>query len=97
MADGTRVAHAGLVICRQRPGTAKGFTFLTLEDETGTINIVVRPATYERDRDLIVRTPILLVRGTLQVESGVYNIRAETFAPLHAGAGEAAARSHDFR
>jgi error-prone DNA polymerase len=97
MADGTRIAHAGLVICRQRPGTAKGFTFLTLEDETGTINIVVRPATYERDRDLIVRTPILLVRGTLQVESGVYNIRAETFAPLHAGAGEAAVRSHDFR
>ena len=43
MADGARIAHAGLVICRQRPGTAKGFTFLTLEDETGTINIVVRP------------------------------------------------------
>lgn len=97
MSDGARVAHAGLVICRQRPGTAKGFTFLTLEDETGTINIVVRPATYERDRDLIVRTPILLVRGVLQVESGVYNIRAETFAPLHAGAGEAAVKSHDFR
>ncbi|MFM8567496.1 MAG: DNA polymerase III subunit alpha [Gemmatimonadota bacterium] len=84
MPDGARVAHAGLVICRQRPGTAKGFTFLTLEDETGTINIVVRPATYERDRDLIVRTPILLVRGVLQVESGVYNIRAETFAALNA-------------
>ena len=97
LVDGTAVAHAGLVICRQRPGTAKGFTFLTLEDETGTINIVVRPATYERDRDLIVRTPILLVRGVLQVESGVYNIRAETFAPLHAGAGEAAVKSHDFR
>ncbi|MDQ8177155.1 MAG: DNA polymerase III subunit alpha [Gemmatimonadota bacterium] len=97
MPDGARVAHAGLVICRQRPGTAKGFTFLTLEDETGTINIVVRPATYERDRDLIVRSPILLVRGVLQVESGVYNIRADTFAPLHAGAGEAAVKSHDFR
>ena len=97
LADGAAVAHAGLVICRQRPGTAKGFTFLTLEDETGTLNVVVRPATYERDRDLIVRTPILLVRGVLQVEQGVYNIRAETFAPLHAGAGEDAVRSHDFR
>jgi error-prone DNA polymerase len=97
MADGARIAHAGLVICRQRPGTAKGFTFLTLEDETGTINVVVRPAVYERQRDLIVRSPILLVRGTLQVESNVWNIRAETFAPLQAGAGEDAARSHDFR
>jgi len=88
LGDGARVAHAGLVICRQRPGTAKGFTFLTLEDETGTINVVVRPAVYERQRDVIVRSPILLVRGTLQVES---------FAPLQAGAGEEAVRSHDFR
>ena len=97
LGDGARVAHAGLVICRQRPGTAKGFTFLTLEDETGTINVVVRPAVYERQRDVIVRSPILLVRGTLQVESNVWNIRAETFAPLQAGAGEEAVRSHDFR
>jgi error-prone DNA polymerase len=97
LGDGARVAHAGLVICRQRPGTAKGFTFLTLEDETGTINVVVRPAVYERQRDVIVRSPILLVRGTLQVESNVWNIRAESFAPLQAGAGEEAVRSHDFR
>ncbi|MBX7118786.1 MAG: hypothetical protein K1X31_07280, partial [Gemmatimonadaceae bacterium] len=95
--DGEAVAHAGLVICRQRPGTAKGFVFLTLEDETGTINVVITPQRFERQALLISRTPLLLVRGVLQVESGVYNIRAKSFAPLKAGAGEEAARSHDFR
>jgi len=95
--DGTAVAHAGLVICRQRPGTAKGFVFLTLEDETGTINVVITPQRFERQAMLISRTPLLLVRGVLQVESGVYNIRAKSFAPLRAGAGEDAVRSHDYR
>lgn len=80
--DGEPVAHAGLVICRQRPGTAKGFVFLTLEDETGTINVVVTPQRFEEQALLISRTPLLLVRGVLQVESGVYNIRATSFAPL---------------
>jgi error-prone DNA polymerase len=95
--DGTAVAHAGLVICRQRPGTAKGFVFLTLEDETGTINVVITPQRFERQAMLISRTPLLLVRGVLQVESGVYNIRAKSFAPLRAGAGEDAVKSHDYR
>ena len=87
MKDGEAVAHAGLVICRQRPGTAKGFVFLTLEDETGTINVVVTPQRFERQALLISRTPLLLVRGVLQVESGVWNIRARSFAPLKAGGG----------
>ncbi|MDH5234859.1 MAG: OB-fold nucleic acid binding domain-containing protein, partial [Gemmatimonadota bacterium] len=95
--DGTAVAHAGLVICRQRPGTAKGFVFLTLEDETGTINVVVTPQRFERQALLISRTPLLLVRGVLQVESGVYNVRAKSFAPLRAGAGEDAVKGHDYR
>ena len=97
MADGTQVAHAGLVICRQRPGTAKGFVFLTLEDETGTINVVVTPQRFERQALLISRTPLLLVRGVLQVESGVWNIRAKSFAPLKAGAGEDAVKGHNYR
>jgi error-prone DNA polymerase len=96
MRDGDRVAHAGLVICRQRPGTAKGFVFLTLEDETGTINVVVTPQRFERQALLISRTPLLLVRGVLQVESGVYNIRAKSFAPLRAGAGEDSVKGHDY-
>ena len=97
MKNGEAVAHAGLVICRQRPGTAKGFVFLTLEDETGTINIVVTPERFERQAQLISRTPLLLVRGVLQVESGVWNIRAKSFAPLRAGAGEDAVRGHNYR
>ncbi|MFN8580917.1 MAG: PHP domain-containing protein [Gemmatimonadaceae bacterium] len=60
--DGERVAHAGLVICRQRPGTAKGFVFLSLEDETGILNVVVTPKRFERQALLISSTPLLLVR-----------------------------------
>ncbi|MCC6770692.1 MAG: PHP domain-containing protein [Gemmatimonadaceae bacterium] len=94
--DGERVAHAGLVICRQRPGTAKGFVFLSLEDETGILNVVITPKRFERHALMISTSPLLLVRGTLQVEQGVVNLRAEQFRALRADAGEAWARSHDF-
>lgn len=94
--DGARVAHAGLVICRQRPGTAKGFVFLSLEDETGILNVVVTPRRFERQAMLISSAPLLLVRGTLQVESGVVNLRGEEFIPLKADAGESWAQRHDF-
>ncbi|MDP1857543.1 MAG: OB-fold nucleic acid binding domain-containing protein, partial [Gemmatimonadaceae bacterium] len=94
--DGERVAHAGLVICRQRPGTAKGFVFLSLEDETGILNVVVTPKRFERQALMISTTPLLLIRGTLQVEQGVVNLRAEHFRPLRADAGETWARGHDF-
>ena len=97
MRDGEPVAHAGLVICRQRPGTAKGFVFLTLEDETGTINVVITPQRFERQALLISRTPLLLVRGILQVESGVYNIRAKQFTALNAGVGEESVKGHNYR
>jgi error-prone DNA polymerase len=94
--DGERVAHAGLVICRQRPGTAKGFVFLSLEDETGILNVVVTPQRFEKQALLISTSPLLLVRGTLQVEQGVVNLRGEQFRALSAGAGEDHAKSHDF-
>ena len=94
--DGDRVAMAGLVICRQRPGTAKGFVFLTLEDETGMLNVVVTPKRFERQALLISKTPLLLVRGTLQVEGLVVNLRGEQFRALHASAGEEWAKRHDF-
>jgi error-prone DNA polymerase len=97
MQDGEAVGHAGLVICRQRPGTAKGFVFLTLEDETGTINVVVTPQRFERQALLISRSPLLLVRGVLQVESGVYNIRAKSFTALNAGVGEKTVKGHNYR
>jgi error-prone DNA polymerase len=94
--DGESIAAAGLVICRQRPGTAKGFVFLTLEDETGTLNIVVTPKRFERQALLISRTPLLLVRGVLQIEDGVVNLRAERFKALDAPVGAEHAQRHDF-
>jgi error-prone DNA polymerase len=98
--DGELVAVAGLVICRQRPGTAKGFVFLTLEDETGTINVVVHPRRFEREALLISTSPLLLVRGRLQVEGtaphAVVNVRAERFRRLEAPVGAEHARGHDF-
>ncbi|HKW48217.1 MAG TPA: OB-fold nucleic acid binding domain-containing protein, partial [Gemmatimonadaceae bacterium] len=94
--DGEKIAGAGLVICRQRPGTAKGFVFLTLEDETGTVNVVVTPKRFERQALLISTTPLLLVRGTLQVEQGVVNIRGERFRGLKAEVGAEYAQRHDF-
>ena len=94
--DGDRVAIAGLVICRQRPGTAKGFVFLTLEDETGTVNVVVTPKRFEQQALLISTTPLLLVRGALQIEQGVVNVRADSFRGLQAELGAEYAKSHDF-
>jgi error-prone DNA polymerase len=94
--DGERTAHAGLVIVRQRPGTSKGFVFLSMEDETGILNVVVTPKRFERQALLISNSPLLLVRGTLQVEHGVVNLRGETFHALKADAGEDWAKSHDF-
>jgi error-prone DNA polymerase len=94
--DGEEVAVAGLVICRQRPGTAKGFVFLTLEDETGMVNIVITPKRFERQALLISTTPLLLVRGVLQIEQSVVNIRAHRFRALQAEVGAEYARSHDF-
>jgi error-prone DNA polymerase len=94
--DGERVATAGLVICRQRPGTAKGFVFLTLEDETGLVNVVVTPQRFERQALLISRTPLLLVRGVLQVEQSVVNVRAQQFRALQAAVGAEFAKRHDF-
>ncbi len=75
--QGRRVRVAGMVITRQRPGTAKGFVFLTLEDETGIANIIVRPDLFARDRLVIIDEPFLVVEGVLQNQDGVTSIRAE--------------------
>jgi error-prone DNA polymerase len=75
--QGRRVRVAGMVITRQRPGTAKGFVFLTLEDETGIANIIVRPDLFARDRLMIVEEPFLIIDGVLQNQDGVTSVRAE--------------------
>jgi error-prone DNA polymerase len=91
--DGRRVRVAGMVITRQRPGTAKGFVFLTLEDETGISNIIVRPDLFDRERMTVIRQPFLLVEGVLQNQEGVLSIKAER---LHGIDGGASVDAHDF-
>jgi error-prone DNA polymerase len=94
--DGDHVTVAGLVICRQRPQTAKGFCFVTLEDETGLVNVVITPKLFEANRRTIVRSPLLLVRGVLQEEQTVLNVRGRTFVALDPAAGAEHVESHDF-
>ncbi|HEY8795095.1 MAG TPA: PHP domain-containing protein [Gemmatimonadaceae bacterium] len=95
--DGTHdVAAAGLVICRQRPGTAKGFVFLTLEDETGLVNVVVLPKLFEKQALMISTAPLILVRGTLQVEQTVVNLKGVVFRELKAGDDLSGWKGHDF-
>ena len=80
--DGARVRTAGLVVCRQRPGTAKGFVFLLVEDETGLVNVVVRPNLYEAQRSIIRGEPYLCIEGTVQNRSGTLNLLAIKATPL---------------
>ncbi len=80
--DGSWAKIAGLVIVRQRPGTAKGFCFLTLEDETGTANAVVVPDMFQRHRSVIHTAALLQVEGPLQKVDGVTHVRARRFTPL---------------
>jgi error-prone DNA polymerase len=82
LSDGTWVRVAGAVVVRQRPGTAKGFVFLNLEDETGLINVIVRPHLFHRHRLALVNEPFLYVEGTLQHQDNVISVRAERLAPL---------------
>ena len=72
----------GMVVTRQRPGTAKGFVFLTLEDESGLVNVIVNPAVYERNRRVIRSASALVIEGTLQKEQGTLDILAKRFWPL---------------
>ena len=94
--DGDWVTVGGLVIVRQRPQTAKGFCFVTMEDETGLVNVVVTPQQFEANRRVVVKSPLLVVRGVLQVEQGVYNVRGREFVAATPEAGTAYAESHDF-
>ena len=91
--NGKRVATAGAVVVRQRPGTAKGFVFLTLEDETGMSQAIVHPNLFSEQRSLIVSSPGLIVEGILQNTDGQCSVKAERFWPLE-GMNDVA--SHDF-
>jgi len=92
--DGNAVRVAGWVIVRQRPGTAKGFMFLTLEDETGVSNIIITPQLFDRNRLVLVDHPFLLIDGALQNQDNVVSVKARRIRPLSFQI--AAAASHDF-
>ena len=91
LADGERVRVAGAVICRQRPGTAAGFLFLTLEDETGLVNVIVRPDLFHRERAVLVGEAALEVDGVLQASDGL-SVRASAVRKALAGVPATPAR-----
>ncbi len=92
--DGEFVRTAGCVIARQRPGTAQGFIFLSMEDETGIANVIITPDLYDRDRLVVTRSRFLLVEGVLQNQDNVIHVKATRLMPLSDRALEV--RSHDF-
>ena len=87
---------AGLVTCRQRPGTASGVVFLTLEDETGNINVIVWPAVQERHRQALMTAQLLLVKGTIESREGVVHVIASTLEDHSDSLTALAIQSRDF-
>jgi error-prone DNA polymerase len=82
MLNGMWVKVAGWVIVRQRPGTAKGFVFLSMEDETGIANVIVTPKLFETNRLALVNFPFLLIEGILQHQDNVVSVKARRIEPL---------------
>ena len=100
---GRHVRTAGCVIARQRPGTAKGFVFLSLEDETGISNAIITPDLLEQNRILIVSEKFLLLEGVLQNQDGVISVKVDRISPMRdtyttdtVDITDADVRSHDF-
>jgi error-prone DNA polymerase len=92
--NGRTVRIAGCVICRQRPGTANGFLFLSLEDETGIANAIIEPEMFDMHREILVTAPYLLIEGILQNQQGAISVKLRSVEPLEFAAG--GAPSHDF-
>ncbi len=80
--DGAMVEVAGMVVARQRPQTAKGIVFMLLEDERGTVNLIVTPAVYERRRAVVRTAPLVRARGRLERREGVVNLLVADLAPI---------------
>jgi error-prone DNA polymerase len=92
--SGRKVRTAGGVIARQRPGTAHGFVFLSLEDETGVSNAIITPDLFQQNRLLLSTAQFLLIEGILQNQDGVISVKAATVSPLKIT--QAQTVSHDF-
>jgi len=82
MRNGQRVRAGGVCIVRQRPGTAKGFVFLSLEDETGISNVVIDPPTFEKNRRPVLCSALLVVEGRLEKYDGVTSVKGDRFWSL---------------
>ncbi len=95
--NGQWVKVAGLVISRQRPETAKGFCFVSMEDETGFMNIIVQPKIFERFWPVIVRSQFLEIEGPVSAEQGVWNVKGLRFTNLAPKGAQYTPASHDFR
>jgi error-prone DNA polymerase len=91
------VRVAGLVTARQRPGTAKGYVFVLMEDEAGAVNVIVKPDVYERDKHAVRLEPFVAVRGRLQKDGASFNVIAEEVAPLRVGRTPAAGGARGWR
>ena len=94
LTHGKRATVAGAVITRQRPGTAKGLVFLTLEDETGNANVIVMPHIYEKYRKAVLEPKFIRVSGTVQNQDGIVHLKAEHVEALTVSAVQII--SHDF-
>jgi error-prone DNA polymerase len=95
--DQQQVRIAGLVLLRQRPSTAKGITFVTLEDETGTANLVLHPRTWERHYPIARRSPAWIAEGKLENRKGVIHLVVEQLWDLADELKQCNPRSRDFR
>jgi error-prone DNA polymerase len=95
--DGRRVKVAGLVLLRQRPGTAGGITFVTLEDETGFANLIVRPDVWERYHHVARTAQAMLVRGLLQRQDTIIHVLADKLEDLSTHLSDMRVPSRDFR
>jgi error-prone DNA polymerase len=95
--DGRRIRVAGIVLMRQRPGTAKGITFVTLEDETGIVNVVVRPEVWNRYYSIARSSSAWIAHGTLESRDTVIHVVVNRLEDLSATLGELQSRSRDFR
>jgi error-prone DNA polymerase len=96
VAHGRRVKTAGIVLMRQRPQSAKGVTFLTLEDETGQVNIIVWESVGQSQRKAMIESRLLEVQGELQRQEGVQHVIARRLVDRSAMLGELLTRSRDF-
>ena len=95
--DGGSVSVAGIVLVRQRPGTAKGITFVTLEDETGTANLIIRMSVWKRCRRAAIGATLLLAHGRLQRHGQVIHVLATRLEDLSPWLAQLGSQSRDFR